>query len=479
MAEKPNKQVFISYSTKDTTKAHAILAALEGAGIGCWIAPRDLTAGTQWGGGIVEALQACKAVLVVFSSASNDSPQVAREMEIAVSNRRPLIPVRVENAMPTQDMQFFLGVSHWFDAYQKPIETYLPEIVAATRSVLAGESKPWLKFRKLARKPWVVPLAVAAVLIPLAFVIMPPKNPADAFKIPFEGRWKTEVKTAAGGKADCFLDVKEMGQASYSEDCPPPIQGAMGSLAWVKAGTWAPNLFHDGDDTGTFLFQGGSAHGYAAAFRSGGSRLRTRDASLGELEWRKVSGGKPLQSAADDILPKTATWPLQDTPATARRALAYARGHWKPDAVLMSIDAKLTEGTTGGAPGLQTPDGAIDLSFRFYSPASQQGLSLSPGSSAGLLFPLGSVDWNANQAAPDDFLDLAPAVEKAHAAGMRGKVIKEAQLDWSSGPACGTGNFAIDNAILPKCPAGRRPFNGLQWMIDSGLNERYWVPATN
>src|ERR1700737_2752154 len=128
-------QVFVSYSSRDQAAAQAICAALEAAGIRCWIAPRDIEAASQWGGSIVGAIQASKAVLVVFSEQSNTSPQVAREMECAVAQRLPLIPIRVADAMPTEDMQYFLGVSHWFDAFAEPLPTYLPKIVALTTRV--------------------------------------------------------------------------------------------------------------------------------------------------------------------------------------------------------------------------------------------------------------------------------------------------------------------------------------------------------
>jgi hypothetical protein len=68
------KRIFVSYSSPDVAKADAIRAALEAAGISCWIAPRDLGAGTQWSGGIVQAIEQCEAVLVVFSAAANNSP---------------------------------------------------------------------------------------------------------------------------------------------------------------------------------------------------------------------------------------------------------------------------------------------------------------------------------------------------------------------------------------------------------------------
>jgi hypothetical protein len=49
-------QVFVSYSSRDQAAAQAICAALETAGIRCWIAPRDIEAASQWGGSIVGAV---------------------------------------------------------------------------------------------------------------------------------------------------------------------------------------------------------------------------------------------------------------------------------------------------------------------------------------------------------------------------------------------------------------------------------------
>src|SRR3954464_11486947 len=120
-------RVFLSYSSRDQPAADALCKGLEDAGIGCWIAPRDLAPGSQWGGSIVRAIEQCEAVVVLFSADANNSPQVAREMELAVSQRKPLIPVRIRDEMPTADMQYFLGVSHWFNAFPEPIGHYLPE----------------------------------------------------------------------------------------------------------------------------------------------------------------------------------------------------------------------------------------------------------------------------------------------------------------------------------------------------------------
>jgi len=47
---------FISYSSKDKTAADAACAMLEAAGVRCWIAPRDVRPGLEYGAAIIEAI---------------------------------------------------------------------------------------------------------------------------------------------------------------------------------------------------------------------------------------------------------------------------------------------------------------------------------------------------------------------------------------------------------------------------------------
>jgi len=77
--------VFLSYSAADKDTALAVLAGLEKQGIRCWIAPRDIPAGSEYGQQIVDAVKACRVFVVVFSTGANASPHVRREVERAVS----------------------------------------------------------------------------------------------------------------------------------------------------------------------------------------------------------------------------------------------------------------------------------------------------------------------------------------------------------------------------------------------------------
>ena len=459
--------IFLSYSSRDQAAADMICQALEGAGIKCWIAPRDIAAGSQWGGSIVAAIEASRAVLIIFSEKSNDSPQVAREMECAVAKRLPLIPVRIADAMPTKDMEYFLGVSHWLNAYPEPLSTYLPQIVVTTQRVLKGEAQTWKRFaRKLPQKRY-AQLSLVGVALLAAVVTAwlmrpsPPPNPMDAMRSPLAGRWQASLADARGTKEDCVLDVQDLGQAQFTDSCPAPYTGNKGNIGATKDSTYNPQLFVKGKDTGTFMMQAGSIPYTTGTFRlDGRNSLILHFADGKEISWRRIAQDAPLHNDVDSILPKEASWPVAGVPAIAERAIKYARGHWQPDAVLMS--AKLTlEPQAGGMGGLPTAAGTVTVQFELYSPATQQGLSLTPGSAASAMFPLGAVDRDARQAIPADFLDLPQAWAALQARGLRGKQLKEAQLeDWQNGTSYGSARLA-----------------GLEWVLDSALDERGWVPA--
>jgi len=117
--------VFVSYSSKDKSTADAVCAVLEAHGIRCWIAPRDVTAGTEWGTSIVHAIGESRCMVLVFSDHANASPQVRREVERAVHKSIPIIPMRIQQVEPTDALEYFLSAPHWLDAFTPPLERHL------------------------------------------------------------------------------------------------------------------------------------------------------------------------------------------------------------------------------------------------------------------------------------------------------------------------------------------------------------------
>ncbi|MGD0795870.1 MAG: toll/interleukin-1 receptor domain-containing protein, partial [Dehalococcoidales bacterium] len=93
--------VFISYSSQDKAVADAVCATLEGRKIRCWIAPRDVLAGQPYAESILNGINKSRVFVLVFSSDSNLSQQVLREVERAVSKGIPILPFRIADVTPT------------------------------------------------------------------------------------------------------------------------------------------------------------------------------------------------------------------------------------------------------------------------------------------------------------------------------------------------------------------------------------------
>lgn len=132
--------VFISYSNKDKPAADAACAVLESSGIRCWIAPRDVMPGGEYGAAIMDAIERCRVMVLIFSSNANQSPQIRREIERAVNKGATIIPVRIEEVEPTQSMAYFLGAIHWLDALTPPLEKHLQHLAGTIKAMLHAKA---------------------------------------------------------------------------------------------------------------------------------------------------------------------------------------------------------------------------------------------------------------------------------------------------------------------------------------------------
>jgi hypothetical protein len=132
--------VFISYASKDKMVADAVCARLEATGIRCWIAPRDIVAGTSYGEAIIEAIHIAKVMVLVFSSNANSSGHIPKEVERAVSNGLTIIRFRIEDVTPGKSLDYFIGSVHWLDAMTPPMENHLDALAATVHKLLPARA---------------------------------------------------------------------------------------------------------------------------------------------------------------------------------------------------------------------------------------------------------------------------------------------------------------------------------------------------
>jgi hypothetical protein len=102
-----------------------VCRALESKGIRCWIAPRDILPGMEWGLSVIEAIDRARVMVLVFSVEANASPIIRREVERASSRGILILPLRIEDVPPSRALEYFIGNVQWFDALTPPLDAHL------------------------------------------------------------------------------------------------------------------------------------------------------------------------------------------------------------------------------------------------------------------------------------------------------------------------------------------------------------------
>ncbi|MBO5200822.1 MAG: toll/interleukin-1 receptor domain-containing protein [Clostridia bacterium] len=136
------KEVFISYTTRDAAVAMKLLDFLEGNGYDCFIAPRDVDPGKPYAAELVRAIKECKAVLLVVSSATNESSHVLSEVNIIFNERKPMIPVIIEDFELAPEYLYYLNSFHNITAYPEAIEVYYAGVLNAVESKVPRKVAP-------------------------------------------------------------------------------------------------------------------------------------------------------------------------------------------------------------------------------------------------------------------------------------------------------------------------------------------------
>ena len=137
--------VFISYSSKDQAIAETIYQALETRGQVCWISSRDVHAGENFQEAIVRAMRSARVMVLVFSSNANNSDEIKKELALAGRHHVTVVPVRVEDVLPTDAFSYELATRQWIDLFknwEQELERLSTRIAAIVQSDKPADSPP-------------------------------------------------------------------------------------------------------------------------------------------------------------------------------------------------------------------------------------------------------------------------------------------------------------------------------------------------
>ncbi len=133
------RDLFVSYATGDAGDiAENVVIDLERRGLRCWVAPRDIPAGSKsWAAEIVRAIRDCDNFVLLLSEAANASDEIEKELSEAARHRKTVFVIRVADIEPSDGLGYHLNRVQWRDLFRNR-ETVLNEIagrVLALREV--------------------------------------------------------------------------------------------------------------------------------------------------------------------------------------------------------------------------------------------------------------------------------------------------------------------------------------------------------
>lgn len=128
-------RAFISHSHCDNKLADELYSFLRSNGIDCWIDLHDISGGIPYAKAIMDGLQKCQCLIVIFSKNVINSEDILNEIEIAHNNRMSLIlPFIIDETPIEGEYKYYLARRQWIQAYPSPSSKF-NEILTAISQV--------------------------------------------------------------------------------------------------------------------------------------------------------------------------------------------------------------------------------------------------------------------------------------------------------------------------------------------------------
>ena len=112
-------QIFLSYQSASRAKVDVVRNALERQGFTCWHDHQRLQEGDDWNGVIESALRSSAMMILFLTERCETSGPVKHELMTALDARVPIVPVRLEEYLPTSHPLDALKQWIYFDAFNK------------------------------------------------------------------------------------------------------------------------------------------------------------------------------------------------------------------------------------------------------------------------------------------------------------------------------------------------------------------------
>lgn len=131
--------IFVSYRRSDRELVAAVVRRLEARGVTAWY-DADIEGGADWRETIVDALTNSGMLVIFFSEECNSSRQLKKELAVADTLAKPVVPILIENTQPRGAYLYELADRNWIQVFPDPM-AHMDELVEHL-AMLAGKGAP-------------------------------------------------------------------------------------------------------------------------------------------------------------------------------------------------------------------------------------------------------------------------------------------------------------------------------------------------
>lgn len=167
--------VFVSYSRKDEKIVHDIINQLEKEGFTIWYDINGIESGDAFKKVIVNAIKNSKVVLFISSVNSNKSTWTAKEIALAIDEKKPVIPLKLDDGQYNDEVRFDLINSDYIDYRKKSSrKEVFPYLVKTLRNKcnIKGPIVTDTTDKKNQYHLWsIISIIIVVILIPIGIII--------------------------------------------------------------------------------------------------------------------------------------------------------------------------------------------------------------------------------------------------------------------------------------------------------------------
>lgn len=256
---------FISHHSSQEQTARHLKNILERNGVEGWMAPDDIEPGRPFDQAIIEEVEACDLIVLLFCAKSDQSRHVKRELMMAENHKKLIYPIRLED-IDAKGLAYWLNDYQWIDwidrrdeTIDKLIETIKKQVpsdppvddkapdkegtaVAADPAPAdnapmalagaAGDTPAKMGLLGLTRASWIVIAGIGAILVIALLLAIGGSNSGGEDQSPLRaGNWQTTLEVNDISVVNAPPEVEamarqQMAEQSSTTECITPAEAA-------------------------------------------------------------------------------------------------------------------------------------------------------------------------------------------------------------------------------------------------------------